>query len=175
MYDSNLGLIDALAPTAFPLREAWLIPCCHYASKKEGVLWRNFGAVWIFPIQQASRLESLSKDLRHETSSLRCVVVTWYKLCFYQWQGAYGTSNSDPAQWKMGPNITYHSPTTLFFEIENEVFTPFVLDCQAVGNPRPTYRWFRQADLESSREEVTSALGERYAVTNGRLKVTQVP
>ncbi|GFR81443.1 contactin, partial [Elysia marginata] len=48
---------------------------------------------------------------------------------------SYGT-NKDSSQWKMGPNITYHSPTTLFFEIERDVVTPVVLDCQAATENR---------------------------------------
>ncbi|KAK3801889.1 hypothetical protein RRG08_054524, partial [Elysia crispata] len=86
---------------------------------------------------------------------------------------SYGSSSRDENQWNMGPNITYHSPNTLFFEIEKDRVTPFVLDCQAVGNPRPTYKWFRQADMESPREEVSSALGPNYAVTNGRLTISE--
>ncbi|RUS69376.1 hypothetical protein EGW08_022862, partial [Elysia chlorotica] len=85
---------------------------------------------------------------------------------------SYGTATKDSSQWNMGPNITVYSQDTLFFELEENVVTPFVLDCQAVGNPRPTYKWYRQADMESPRVEVSSALGSNYAITNGRLKIT---
>ncbi|GFN94654.1 contactin [Plakobranchus ocellatus] len=84
---------------------------------------------------------------------------------------SYGTGVTDPNQWRTGPNITFHSPNTLFFHT-GSMMTPVVLDCQASGNPRPTYKWFRQAVGQKERQEVTSALGPKYVITNGRLTIS---
>ncbi|KAK3779087.1 hypothetical protein RRG08_011112 [Elysia crispata] len=84
---------------------------------------------------------------------------------------SYGTGVTDPSQWKTGPHITYQSPDTLFFKTESGS-TPVVLDCQATGNPTPKYRWFRNKLGQSSRQEVTAALGPNYGITNGRLTIT---
>ncbi|GFR92176.1 contactin [Elysia marginata] len=83
---------------------------------------------------------------------------------------SYGTGVTDQHLWKTGPNITYHSANTLFFETESGT-TPVVLDCQASGNPSPKYRWFRQKVGQSTRQEVTAALGKNYVITNGRLTI----
>ncbi|RUS76986.1 hypothetical protein EGW08_015243 [Elysia chlorotica] len=84
---------------------------------------------------------------------------------------SYGSGITDSSLWKTGPNITFLSPNTLFFMTEVKTTTPVVLDCQATGNPTPKYRWFRQKLGQSTPQEVTSALGKKYGITNGRLTI----
>ncbi|CAG5132278.1 unnamed protein product, partial [Candidula unifasciata] len=86
---------------------------------------------------------------------------------------SYGTSITDPNLLQIGPNITYQSPDTIFFETSGRM-TTVVLECQATGYPSPSYRCdfpllYR---YRKQIEWVTSDLGSQYTVTNGRLTIT---
>ncbi|BFZ06512.1 hypothetical protein BsWGS_09551 [Bradybaena similaris] len=84
---------------------------------------------------------------------------------------SYGANTTDPNLLEIGPNITYQSPDTIFFETSGHM-TTVVLDCQATGYPTPSYRWFRKSASQTNIQWLTSDLGSRYTVTNGRLTIT---
>ncbi|KAK0050628.1 contactin-3 [Biomphalaria pfeifferi] len=67
---------------------------------------------------------------------------TWL---LYQSQRDYSYGNLDehPSSWEIGPSITLLSGDTIFYEF-GDTITTIVLECQATGNPAPTYRWFRK-------------------------------
>ncbi|XP_059177200.1 contactin-like [Physella acuta] len=84
---------------------------------------------------------------------------------------SYGTGISDVSLLQMAPNITYQSRDVVFFEYGTGT-TTVVLDCVASGNPSPEYRWYRGSDSSNMKTEITPDVSTRYAISNGRLTIT---
>ncbi|XP_025080702.1 contactin-like [Pomacea canaliculata] len=79
---------------------------------------------------------------------------------------SFGSDTLNPNDWPVGPNIVQQSPSVVFVDE-----TDFAnVECSAVGNPNPTYQWFR--DYGTPRQvQITGQMNSRYAVTNGRLSI----
>ncbi|XP_012936437.1 contactin [Aplysia californica] len=83
---------------------------------------------------------------------------------------SFGTGIQDPNKWQVGPKIVGQSMDTVFFRVGDRM-TPVVLECEATGNPAPSYRWIRRKVGDNGVEVVTKALGDRFTQTNGRLTI----
>ncbi|XP_062597983.1 contactin-like [Saccostrea cucullata] len=80
----------------------------------------------------------------------------------------YGTNITDPSLAPRGPKFTMHPSNTV---LTNRSHLPSI-ECNAIGNPQPSYSWHR-TDVTGSVEEVIS-MSAFYTISNGKLTFNQI-
>ncbi|XP_021368821.1 contactin-like [Mizuhopecten yessoensis] len=82
----------------------------------------------------------------------------------------FGTYITDEEAMTYGPQFTKMPEDVIMIAASKQAY----VDCRAMGNPPPTYRWFRGDDERQINEEVSPSTSERYTLTNGKLTI-QLP
>ncbi|XP_033733022.1 contactin-like [Pecten maximus] len=78
--------------------------------------------------------------------------------------GTYVTSEVDMLY---GPQFTKMPEDVIMIQSSKQAY----VECRAMGNPSPTYRWFRGDDERNINEEVSPSTSLRYTLTNGKLTI----
>lgn len=93
-----------------------------------------------------------------------------YRVLIQRRDFTFGTPYLNEEDVPIGPtfdpdgvpeNIWYLSSTTSLY-----------LECLAIGNPQPVYRWLRGTTDSTITEEVKSSSDNRFTLTNGKLTIT---
>ncbi|OWF40587.1 contactin-like [Mizuhopecten yessoensis] len=108
-----------------------------------------------------------SKSVKDARNSYVCEISQEeaYRLVQEKRDFEYGQVVSDLDDIMFGPQMTMQ-PTSVIV-VSRAITT--VLECRAIGNPRPEFTWSKV--VNSSEVKITSGADDRYTLTNGKLTI----